>query len=71
MQKAVAREERVQKLVEHLRHKLGIFTENATSANDPDVIESWRTICSLEAECVYFIFISGPHPLKLSLALAR
>ena len=52
MQKAAAREERVQKLVENLRHKLGIFTENATSVNDPEVAESWRTICVLEAECV-------------------
>lgn len=50
MQKAAVREERVQKLVENLRHKLGIFTENATSPTDPDVTESWRTICSLEAE---------------------
>jgi hypothetical protein len=40
----------VQKLVENLRHKLGIFTESATSVNDPEVAESWRTICSLEAE---------------------
>lgn len=52
MQKAAAREERVQKLVENLRHKLGIFTESATNVNDPEVTESWRTICSLEAECV-------------------
>ncbi|KAH9160694.1 DnaJ-domain-containing protein [Lactarius sanguifluus] len=49
-EKAAAREERVQKLVENLQHKLGIFTENATGPNDPEVIESWRTICSLEAE---------------------
>jgi len=49
-EKAAAREERVQKLVENLRHKLGIFTESATSVNDPEVAESWRTICSLEAE---------------------
>jgi hypothetical protein len=54
VQKAAVREERVQKLVENLCHKLGIFTENATSANDPDVAESWRTICTLEAECVFF-----------------
>lgn len=40
----------MQKLVENLRHKLGIFTESATSPTDPDVTESWRTICSLEAE---------------------
>ncbi|KAI0247329.1 DnaJ-domain-containing protein [Lactifluus subvellereus] len=49
-EKAAAREERVQKLVESLRHKLGIFTENTTNLNDPEVTESWRTICSLEAE---------------------
>ncbi|KAH9974932.1 DnaJ-domain-containing protein [Lactifluus volemus] len=49
-EKAAAREERVQKLFETLRHKLGIFTENASDVNDPDVAESWRTICSLEAE---------------------
>ncbi|KAH9018544.1 DnaJ-domain-containing protein [Lactarius hengduanensis] len=49
-EKAAAREERVKKLVENLQHKLGIFTENATGPNDPEVIESWRTICSLEAE---------------------
>ncbi|KAI0262035.1 X-domain of DnaJ-containing-domain-containing protein [Gloeopeniophorella convolvens] len=49
-EKAAAREDRVQKLVENLQHKLGIFTENATGPNDPEVINSWRTICSLEAE---------------------
>ncbi|KAH9966296.1 DnaJ-domain-containing protein [Russula compacta] len=48
--KAAVREERVQKLVEHLRHKLSIFTENATSMDDPSVTDSWQTICSLEAE---------------------
>ncbi|KAI0300680.1 X-domain of DnaJ-containing-domain-containing protein [Multifurca ochricompacta] len=50
-EKAAAREERVQKLVENLQHKLGIFTENATGPNDPEVIQSWGTISSLEAEC--------------------
>ncbi|KAI9439408.1 DnaJ-domain-containing protein [Russula earlei] len=49
-EKAAAREERVLKLVDNLRHKLGIFTENATSVNDPDTVDSWRTICALEAE---------------------
>jgi curved DNA-binding protein CbpA len=49
-EKAAAREERVQKLVDTLQHKLGIFTENANGPNDTEVMESWRTICSLEAE---------------------
>jgi hypothetical protein len=47
----------VQKLVENLRHKLGIFTESATSVNDPEVTESWRTICTLEAQCVFNILL--------------
>jgi hypothetical protein len=42
----------VQKLVENLRDKLDIFTENATSPTDPNATESWRRICSLEAEWV-------------------
>ena len=42
----------MQKLVDTLQHKLGIFTENATGPNDTEVMESWRTICSLEAESV-------------------
>ena len=54
MQRAAAQAEHVQKLVENLRHKLGIFIENASSLDDPEVTESWRTICSLEAECVPF-----------------
>ena len=41
------------KLVDTLQHKLGIFTENATGPNDPEVMESWRTICTLEAELVF------------------
>jgi hypothetical protein len=41
---------RVQKLVEYLCNKLSIFTENATSPTDPEVTESWRRTCSLEAE---------------------
>ncbi|KAA1470783.1 DnaJ-domain-containing protein [Dentipellis sp. KUC8613] len=49
-EKAAAREERVQKLVENLERKLGIFTESATGPDDRDVASSWRTICSLEAE---------------------
>lgn len=49
-EKAAARAERVQKLVENLGRKLSIFTESATSPYDPDVTNSWRTICQLEAE---------------------
>ena len=44
----------MKKLVDSLQHKLGIFTENAIGPNDPEVMESWRTICSLEAESVLF-----------------
>jgi hypothetical protein len=46
-----------------LRHKLGIFTENAASVDDPEVAESWRTICSMEAECISYSFYSGSHSL--------
>ncbi|KAG6833157.1 hypothetical protein H0H87_010544 [Tephrocybe sp. NHM501043] len=49
-EKAAVRRERIQKLVENLERKLGIFTESATGPNDPDVSQSWRTICELEAE---------------------
>ncbi|KAG2748220.1 DnaJ-domain-containing protein [Suillus brevipes Sb2] len=49
-EKAAARAERVQKLVENLERKLSIFTESATGPYDPDVTNSWRTICQLEAE---------------------
>ncbi|TFK35905.1 DnaJ-domain-containing protein [Crucibulum laeve] len=49
-EKAAVREERVKKLVENLERKLGIFTESATGPNDPDVSQSWKTICELEAE---------------------
>ncbi|KAF9458099.1 X-domain of DnaJ-containing-domain-containing protein [Collybia nuda] len=49
-EKAAVRKERVQKLVDNLERKLGIFTESATGPNDPDVTTSWRTICELEAE---------------------
>ncbi|KIJ19717.1 hypothetical protein PAXINDRAFT_69259, partial [Paxillus involutus ATCC 200175] len=53
--KAAARAERVQKLVENLDRKLSIFTESATGPGDPDVSRSRRTICQLEAECVFLI----------------
>jgi curved DNA-binding protein CbpA len=43
-------EARVQKLCENLCDKLAKFTENATSPTDAKVTESWRRICSLEAE---------------------
>lgn len=36
--------------MDNLERKLGIFTESATSPEDPDVSSSWRTICQLEAE---------------------
>ncbi|TBU27100.1 DnaJ-domain-containing protein [Dichomitus squalens] len=49
-EKAAARAERIQKLVENLDRKLSIFTESATSPTDPQVTESFRTICKLEAE---------------------
>ncbi|TFK51506.1 DnaJ-domain-containing protein [Heliocybe sulcata] len=49
-EKAEARKERVDKLVETLERKLGIFTESATGPNDRDVLRSWREICALEAE---------------------
>ncbi|KAG0704080.1 DnaJ-domain-containing protein [Suillus ampliporus] len=49
-EKAAARAERVQKLVENLERKLSIFTESTTGLDDPDVSHSWRTICQLEAE---------------------
>lgn len=49
-QKAAARAARVQKLVENLERKLGIFSESATGPNDAQVTESYRTICQLEAE---------------------
>ncbi|CAL1702788.1 unnamed protein product [Somion occarium] len=49
-EKAAARAERVQKLVENLERKLGIFTESATGPADPQVTESYRTICQLDAE---------------------
>jgi hypothetical protein len=49
-ERAVVRAERVQKLVDNLERKLGIFTESATGPDDPDVSNSWRTICELETE---------------------
>ncbi|KAF9003985.1 X-domain of DnaJ-containing-domain-containing protein [Cyathus striatus] len=49
-ERAAVREERVQKLVENLERKLGIFTESATGPNDADVAKSWKTICELEAD---------------------
>lgn len=49
-EKAAERAERVQKLVENLERKLGIFSESATGPNDAQVTASYRTICALEAE---------------------
>ena len=40
------------KLVENLDRKLSIFTESAAGPSDPQVSESFRTICKLEAEYV-------------------
>jgi hypothetical protein len=40
----------VQKLVAELDRKLSIFSESAVGPDDQDVIQSWRTICELEAE---------------------
>jgi hypothetical protein len=41
----------VQKLVENLERKLGIFVESAGGPNEEDITTSFRTICQLEAEC--------------------
>jgi curved DNA-binding protein CbpA len=49
-EKAEARSARVRKLVENLERKLSIFTESATGPEDPEVSNSWRTICQLESE---------------------
>ncbi|KAI0085265.1 DnaJ-domain-containing protein [Irpex rosettiformis] len=49
-EKAAARAERVQKLVENLERKLGIFAESASGPNDPEVTRSYRQICALEAD---------------------
>lgn len=50
LQRAAVRAERVNKLVENLERKLGIFTESAVGPNDLDASKSWRTISQLEAE---------------------
>jgi hypothetical protein len=62
-QKAAVRAERVQKLVDNLQRRLGIFTESATGPNDPDVTNSFRTICMLEAEYVVCISRGPCHDL--------
>ncbi|KAF9270539.1 DnaJ-domain-containing protein [Marasmius fiardii PR-910] len=49
-ERAAARAERVNKLVENLERKLSIFTESATGVDDQDVTRSWKTICEIEAE---------------------
>ncbi|KAJ3725453.1 X-domain of DnaJ-containing-domain-containing protein [Lentinula raphanica] len=49
-ERAAVRAERVEKLVENLERKLGIFTESATGVNDEDVTRSWKEICELEAQ---------------------
>jgi len=65
MQKAAARAERVNKLVENLERKLGIFTESATGPDDRDVTQSFKTICELEAEYVYATELTRSRPLML------
>jgi hypothetical protein len=50
IQKAAARKERVDKLVENLERKLAIFAEQAQGPEDLEVGRSWRTICKIEAE---------------------
>lgn len=37
-------------LVKNLERKLSIFAESAIGPNDPDVTQSWRTICKIEAD---------------------
>lgn len=54
-EKAAARTERVNELVKNLERKLGIFAESATGPTDRDVVQSWATICQIEAECVLFL----------------
>ncbi|KAF8903572.1 DnaJ-domain-containing protein [Mucidula mucida] len=49
-EKAAERKERIEKLVQNLERKLGIFTESANGPYDQDVTSSWTTICNLEAE---------------------
>lgn len=49
-EKAAEREARVKQLVANLERKLGIFAESATGPNDPQVTDSYRIICQLEAE---------------------
>ncbi|KAG7099542.1 hypothetical protein E1B28_001376 [Marasmius oreades] len=49
-ERAAARAQRVNKLVENLERKLSIFTESATGVDDQDVTRSWKTICEIEAE---------------------
>ncbi|KDQ09706.1 hypothetical protein BOTBODRAFT_116749 [Botryobasidium botryosum FD-172 SS1] len=50
IERAKAREARVQKLVENLERKLAIYTESAYGVGDRDVGRSWREICQIEAE---------------------
>jgi hypothetical protein len=52
VQRATARKQRIDKLVQVLERKLGIFTESANGPDDPEVTTSWRAICSLEAQYV-------------------
>ncbi|PVF99391.1 DnaJ-domain-containing protein [Serendipita vermifera] len=49
-EKAKEREERVAELVKNLERKLSIFAESARGPQDRDVVNSFRTICQIEAE---------------------
>jgi hypothetical protein len=51
-EKDQARKERVDKLAANLIRKLSIFSEVATTADDPQVGPSFKEICRLEAEWV-------------------
>jgi hypothetical protein len=56
VQKAAARKQRIDKLVEALERKLSIFTESANGPDDPQVTASWRAICYLEAQYAIYYY---------------
>ena len=51
-ERAAVREERVSKLFENLERKVAIFTEIAAGPNDRDMLNGYKQMCELEAECV-------------------
>lgn len=53
-QKAKARKERVDKLVENLINKISIFTESAQGAEDKMVCKAFKEKCRLEA-----VYVAG------------